>query len=160
MLLNTQEFANFVSNGPLISIDICIQKKRKILLGKRKNSPAKNFYFVPGGRIIKDEKIDDAIVRLLISEIGYKFKKNNIKNRKFIGFFEHFYKDNFQGNTKYGTHYVVLSFLIDHNNIEKMVNVNKNTEQHSKYIWYCLDKKEPENLKIHKYALDYIKELQ
>ena len=35
----------------MITIDLCITNNEKILLGKRNNPPAKNFYFVPGGRI-------------------------------------------------------------------------------------------------------------
>ena len=54
--LSKTDFSFIVKNTPLISIDFCILKGKKILLGKRLNSPAKDFYFVPGGRIRKGEK--------------------------------------------------------------------------------------------------------
>ena len=158
MFLNEGEFENLVSKMPLPSIDICILKKRSILLGRRKNSPARDFYFVPGGRIRKDENIESALDRILIDEIGYKFNENKIKNKKFLGVYEHFYNDNFLGNLKFGTHYVVLAYLIGYEDIEKVVNVEMASDQHSEYIWYEWDKKASLNLKIHKYTIDYLNE--
>ena len=91
MYLSNDEFKFLVSKSPLISIDISIVKDRHILLGERKNSPAKNFFFVPGGRIRKNENVDGAIDRILIEELGYKFKGNISKKKEFIGYYEHFY---------------------------------------------------------------------
>ncbi len=156
MFLSQAEFENLVSKMPLLSIDICILKKRSILLGKRKNSPAKDFYFVPGGRIRKDEDIEKALNRILINEIGYKFNEQKINNKKFLGVFEHFYNDNFMGNSKFGTHYVVLAFLLRYEDIEKVVNIEAAHDQHSEYIWIELDKEVSSTLKIHRYTLDYL----
>tara|TARA_Y100001933_G_C18842309_1_gene498086 strand:+ start:257 stop:739 length:483 start_codon:yes stop_codon:yes gene_type:complete len=159
MFLIEREFENLVSKMPLVSIDICILKNRTILLGRRKNSPAKDFYFVPGGRIRKDEKIDEATDRILIDEIGYKFKDNHIKKKTLLGIYEHFYNDNFQGNSKFGTHYIVLSYLIKFEYIEKVAKVDIDFDQHRKYIWYNLDKNHASNLKIHKYTLEYFNQI-
>lgn len=159
MFLIEREFENLVSRMPLVSIDICILKDRRILLGRRKNSPAKDFYFVPGGRIRKDEKINKAIDRILINEIGYKFNIDKNKNTKFLGLYEHFYNDNFLGNSKFGTHYVVLAFLIKFERLKKVSNVNKKFDQHSEYIWHEFEKDAPINLKIHEYTIEYFKSL-
>jgi colanic acid biosynthesis protein WcaH len=159
MFLIEREFENFVSKMPLVSIDICILKNRKILLGRRKNSPARDFYFVPGGRIRKDEKIAEATDRILIEEIGYKFKDNNNKRKTLLGCYEHFYNDNFQGNSKFGTHYVVLSFVIEFEDVKKVACLDIDVDQHSNYIWYKIDKDDASNLKIHKYTLEYLNEL-
>ena len=159
MFLSETEFTKFVSKMPLVSIDICILKDRRILLGRRKNCPAKDFYFVPGGRIRKNEKINKAIDRILINEIGYKFNIDKIKNTKFLGVYEHFYNDNFLGNLKFGTHYVVLAFLIKFERLEKDSNQDKIFDQHSEYIWHEFEKESPINLKIHDYTLEYFKSL-
>lgn len=158
MYLEKKDFENIVLNTPLISIDLCILDKRKILLGKRNNFPAKNFYFVPGGRIRKNEKLDFALSRILEDEIGHKFIDNNIE-KKLIGIYEHFYNDNFLGNYKFTTHYIVLAFLITFDQIEKILDVPSHKDQHSKYIWYDLENKHTKDIEIHKYTTAYFKSL-
>ncbi len=64
-------FKTIVEKTPLISIDFVIENKRgHILLGKRLNLPAKNYWFVPGGRIRKDETISSAFTRLALDELN------------------------------------------------------------------------------------------
>ena len=59
MFLEKELFSSIIENTPLISIDLVVKNhENKILLGKRINKPAYNSWFVPGGRIYKDEKID------------------------------------------------------------------------------------------------------
>ena len=83
-------------------------------------------------------------------------KKNQYKNIKNLGVYEHFYEDNFQGNTNFSTHYVVIAFLVPFNSL---INIEKFSleEQHSQYIWENIKtiKKSPH--KIHKYTLEYFK---
>ena len=55
MFLPKDEYSKIIKQTPLVSIDVCILKGRNILLGKRINPPAKDFFFVPGGRIFKSE---------------------------------------------------------------------------------------------------------
>ena len=158
MFLEKKDFENIVLNTPLVSIDLCILDKRKILLGKRKNHPAKNFYFVPGGRIRKNEIINIALSRILEDEIGYKFIDDNIQ-KKLLGIYEHFYDDNFLGNNKFKTHYIVLAFLISFDQIEKISDVPLHKDQHSNYIWYDLENKIIKDIGIHKYTYSYIEKL-
>ena len=158
MYLDKKNFENIVLSTPLISIDLCILDKKKILLGKRKNSPAKKFYFVPGGRIRKNEIINFALSRILEDELGYRFIKKKIK-KELIGIYEHFYNDNFLDNNKFKTHYIVLAFLINFDDIEKMLEVPSQKDQHSDYIWYDLNNKNIQDIEIHKYTYSYIKSL-
>ncbi|HGY7193620.1 TPA: NUDIX domain-containing protein, partial [Escherichia coli] len=60
MFLDDNAFKNIIRNTPLISIDLIIQnEKDEYLVGKRNNRPARGFWFVPGGRILKDESLDN-----------------------------------------------------------------------------------------------------
>ena len=70
MFLSNEDFKNVISKVPMIAIDICILDNKKILLGYRKNPPAINYYFVPGGRIRKGETIEVAFKRILFEETG------------------------------------------------------------------------------------------
>ena len=60
-----KEFLNIIDKTPLVSIDLIIENPQgKILLGKRCNKPAQGYWFVPGGRIQKNETLEQAIRRI------------------------------------------------------------------------------------------------
>ena len=90
-MLSADDFKNIIKLTPLIAIDFIISHKNKYLLRKRINNPAKGYFFVPGGRIQKDEKIIDAISRLSVLELGLLIDKNLLKFHKIA---EHHYKNN------------------------------------------------------------------
>ncbi|HCE8951668.1 TPA: GDP-mannose mannosyl hydrolase [Raoultella ornithinolytica] len=128
MLLDNQLFLTIVRNTPLISIDLIIENdSQEILLGKRNNRPARGFWFVPGGRVQKNESLDDAFLRLSQNEIGLSFKR---RDAEFVGVYEHFYTDSFLSDES-STHYVVLAYKI----IVLAQNLSFPTEQHSEYCW-------------------------
>ena len=129
-MLDTDTFANIVKNTPLISIDLLVfDRENKLLLGWRVNSPAKNTWFVPGGRITKDETIHQAFKRISKVELG---KEMDISEGKFLGVYEHIYpNENFGDIPDFSTHYIVLGFRIDidHENF-KLPHT-----QHNNYKW-------------------------
>ena len=86
-MLNKEDFYSVVKKTPLVSVDFIIKNNGKILLGYRNNNPARGTYFTPGGVIFKDEKINEAISRVLNDELGIDYNpiKNNIEfNDEFI----------------------------------------------------------------------------
>ena len=57
-MLPLSTFKTVIASTPLISIDLVIKNNTgRILLGKRTNRPAQGFWFVPGGRVLKDEPV-------------------------------------------------------------------------------------------------------
>ena len=155
MFLSNSDFAKVISFTPLISIDLCILKKRKILLGKRINPPAKNFFFVPGGRILKSELKQEAFDIILKQELNLSLKANHLKFVEDLGIFEHFYEDNFLGNKDFSTHYLVISFLIPYESLKKSKLDHKST-QHSEYIWLDIDNINEFNYPIHPNIFEYL----
>jgi len=148
LLLDDKTFKCIVKNTPLISIDFLIRKDNKYLLGKRVNSPAKEYYFTIGGRVFKNETIEKARERIVKEEVNLEIK--NIK-LKFIGIFEHFYKESFFGKD-ISTHYINFAYLL---NMSFEIE-NLPLKQHSKYKWFY--KEEILNSdKVHKYVKDYYK---
>ncbi|CNE67280.1 GDP-mannose mannosyl hydrolase [Yersinia nurmii] len=130
--LDTSLFKTIVANTPLISIDLVVQdSQNRILLGKRLNRPAKNYWFVPGGRVRKDETLADAFTRLAKEELGFPI---SIQNAAFIGTFEHFYPDNFS-EEDFSTHYVVLGYKL----VIETPLVQLPKDQHSQYCWRAVD---------------------
>ncbi|MGE4262216.1 GDP-mannose mannosyl hydrolase, partial [Shewanella sp.] len=113
---------------PLISIDLIVSDGNgHYLIGMRNNRPAKGYWFVPGGRILKDETLNSAYERILQMELGLKVQD---VSRSFLGVYEHFYDDNFSGSN-FSTHYVVLGYKIQtKQSLQKLPNL-----QHSEYQW-------------------------
>jgi colanic acid biosynthesis protein WcaH len=121
-------FGVVVRHTPLVSIDLLVRDaQRRLLVGQRRNRPARGSWFVPGGRINKDERIADAFSRLSREELGVPCQ---IENGKFLGVFEHFYPDNALEAPGYGTHYVVLAHEIVKEKIQALPQ-----KQHAAYRW-------------------------
>jgi len=145
-MLSKSNFIQIIKNTPLISIDLIIENEEgKILLGKRVNEPAKNEWFVPGGRIFKDENLDTAFSRTTTTEIGIALKRDEVK---FYGLYEHFYENNVF-NEGFSTHYIVLAHKFKIN--EKDVKLNN---QHEKYQWFNIDELLKMN-NVNKHTKDY-----
>ena len=127
--LNRDDFAQIVKNTPLISIDLIVRnKEREVLLGLRNNEPARGFWFVPGGRILKDERMAQAFRRIGRDELGTELE---ISDGKFLGVFEHLYDENFHQETGFGTHFVVLAYeIINSGRFEDLPN-----GQHHRFRW-------------------------
>ena len=104
--MNNEQFLCIIDATPLVSIDLILRNDcGQVLLGKRLNRPAKDFWFVPGGRIRKNERIKEALVRISTRELGVA-----ILDAQLVGAFDHLYEDNFIGAPGVSTHYVVLAF--------------------------------------------------
>ena len=127
-MLEGHIFKSVVKFTPLVSIDLIVRNNfNEVLVGKRVNRPAYGYWFVPGGRIRKDENMESAFLRLTNNELGINI---SMSNGKFLGPFEHFYEDNFSTDD-FSTHYIVLAFEV---NVEISLEDLPN-QQHSLYRW-------------------------
>ena len=121
-------YLNVIKNTQLVSVDLIVKYDNKILVGKRKNNPARGYYFVPGSRVYKNETINQAVERVSWEELGCKFA---ISQFTFKGIHEHIYENNFY-NDDFNTHYVAFSYEID---LEYKPNNINFYEQHSESQW-------------------------
>ncbi|MFB6101241.1 MAG: GDP-mannose mannosyl hydrolase [Haloplanus sp.] len=55
---------------PIVSVDLIVCHDGGVVLGKRRNAPARGEWFVPGGRVHKDETLDAATHRIARQELG------------------------------------------------------------------------------------------
>ena len=105
MSLANQDFARIIEATPLVSIDLVLRNPQgEVLLGRRRNRPAQGYWFVPGGRIRKDERSQDAFRRIAQAELGLALAPGRL-----LGVFDHLYEDNYFGIPDLRTHYVVLA---------------------------------------------------
>lgn len=144
-MLDDQIFKTVVDSAPLISIDILIKKDNKVLLGRRVNKPAQGVFFSIGGRINKNETIDNAMARVALNELNIELKSLP----KFIGVFEHFYDDSIYKDIS--THYVNLAYEYEMEEIPDLP-----TEQHSVYKWFTVNELLNSD-QVHKYTKNYFR---
>lgn len=146
--LEKQIFTTVIDSTPLVSIDLLIEDKHgQILLGYRNNRPAQGCWFVPGGRILKSESMDNAFKRLTLAELGTEFSRGQAE---FLGPYEHFYED-FVFGEGISTHYVVLGYKI-------ICDIDINTlpnAQHGKYKWFAKQEMLSSDT-VHKHSKWYI----
>ena len=133
MSLQADNFLQIIDATPLVSVDLIIKNnKGEVLLGKRNNKPAQHFWFVPGGRIRKNESLDQAVKRIGQVELGLNLERSNAR---LIGAFDHIYDDNFAEEPGINTHYVALGheFIID--NADAIIQ----DAQHAELAWFSID---------------------
>lgn len=108
--LSTPDFLTVVRLAPLVALDLVVINPRgEVLVGLRTNRPAEGSWFVPGGRIQKDERLDDAFRRLTGEELG---RPLGLADASPLGVYEHLYEDNFAGAPGVSTHYVVIAHRV------------------------------------------------
>ena len=136
-------------NMPISAKDLLFYSDKKgLLMGKRINKPAKDYYFVPGGRVFKNENRSNAIKRIAKEEVGYLFNNDKFSS---IGIYDHFYLDSIWENTKITTHYIVEAILFVIEDEEKKFSLEN---QHSELVW--INKLNIEKLKVHQYSMQYL----
>ena len=58
VILDEARFLEVIDRAPLVSIDlVVVDPDQRVLCGWRVNQPARGFWFVPGGRILKGEAL-------------------------------------------------------------------------------------------------------
>lgn len=79
---------DIVRHVPIVSVDLIVRHEDGVVLGKRTNRPGRGEWFVPGGRVHKDETLDAAIHRTAETELGVDVR---IEDR--LGVYEHFWDE-------------------------------------------------------------------
>jgi colanic acid biosynthesis protein WcaH len=156
MWLSNDLFRTIVASTPLISIDLVVQNSQgEILLGQRLNRPAQGFWFVPGGRILKNETMDVAFSRLTRDELGIAFPRSKAR---MLGAYEHFYANSVFGNSGDipDTHYVVLAYQLV---LAKGEELQPPHTQHDSYRWWPLTEAQI-NEEIHVNTRAYLDDLR
>lgn len=144
MSLADSVFRDVVKNTPLVSIDLVLaDASGAILMGWRQNEPAKGTWFVPGGRIRKNERMADAFRRIVKTETGLV---RHLGETRFGGVYEHLYSTNCFGEAGFGTHYCVLTHVL---RFSERPDITIDS-QRSKMAWLT-----PSSADIHPYSRAY-----
>lgn len=107
-LLSDNDFRTIVQLTNLFAIDLIVENTAgEILVGLRTNPPAKGYWFVPGGRVRKNELLINALHRIMYEETA--LSADDIGVIRLHGLYEHLYNDDSFGDTVGGTHYIVAA---------------------------------------------------
>jgi colanic acid biosynthesis protein WcaH len=129
-LLSHADLHTVVRLAPLIAIDFVIRNPRdEVLLGLRNNEPAKGTYFVPGGMVLKSERLADAFMRILKRETNFAAR---MQDARLLGAYEHFYDNNRFDDPAFGTHYVTLGYELKLRDISAL----QADTQHEELGWW------------------------
>jgi colanic acid biosynthesis protein WcaH len=153
-LLSNADFTAALAALPLVSIDVCVTDSRdRLLLAKRNNAPAKDWWFTPGARIRKNEAIKQALVRVLHDELGLPMTM--AQRASLMGAWDHFYPDSaFDAHTS--THYVNLphALRLTQEEADAVHPPQGGDEQHAHWQWLALDSA-AQDPTVHAYVQTY-----
>jgi len=128
MHLPLQEFKALIKNGILLSIDLIIKNDNdEVLIGKRKNNPAKDFWFVPGGRVFKHESFREALDRICNAEVGRLINPDQFRK---LGLYNHIYEGNFFDDPGFNTHYIAIGVELSLSNIRMNAAMDHQHDEH------------------------------
>lgn len=68
-------YSKILASIPIVTVDLLVVHKGRLLLMKRNNEPAKDEWFTPGGRILFGEDIEETVRRIIEDETGLKPSK-------------------------------------------------------------------------------------
>lgn len=155
MWLDYLTFKTVIASTPLVSIDlIVLNPEHHVLLGQRVNRPAQGYWFVPGGRILKNEAMDDAFQRITLGELGASLNRSYAT---LLGIYEHFYPDSVFSSTSatIDTHYIVHAYLF---RLSAKNEIKPPQDQHSLYRWWPINDIQASQA-VHGYTRAYMNEL-
>lgn len=131
-MLPQSAFETLVTHAPLCAIDLVVTNTaQEVLLGLRNNPPAKGYWFVPGGRVYKNELLSQAFARITQTELGQAFAYNPQHQ---LGLFDHLYADS-MFNPHVSTHYINAPFWIQ---LSDDISLALPKLQHRSYRWLSL----------------------
>ena len=146
-MLDSKNFKIIIENAPLVSIDLCIICDSQVLLGKRNNEPLRGVWFTPGGRILKNEAWQDALLRIAEVELG--LTDIAVEDFSLMGMWDHFYSNSaLDQNTS--THYVNLPHYAEFKSKPQIAL----DDQHGEFKWFDLSVVSNDE-KFHLYMRNY-----
>lgn len=146
-----KDYLNVIRHTQLVSLDLIVTNERnEVLLGYRRNKPARNYWFTFGARVFKAEKLEEACRRISENEIGTRIElKDCQKNSIYI----HAYDDNFE-NDDFGTTYFVFAYK--YKCLGDDITI-RGDDQHSDYRWFSFEELMSRE-DVHPYVKNYFRE--
>src|SRR3989344_3692653 len=105
-MIPNELYQQILENMPIFCIDIVLYHNNQVFLTYRTQEPAKDQWWIQGGRVFKNETFAEAVQRLAKREIGIE-----VDIIKQIGTYEVFFKQGILP-VETGIHDVAVIFLV------------------------------------------------
>jgi colanic acid biosynthesis protein WcaH len=124
-----QDYQTIVQSVPICTVDLVIfnPEMTQTLLFKRQNKPLKNVYFTAGGRLFKNETLENCATRQAKRELGLSIETADLRA---AGFVNEIFEDSAFGEVNYHTVNCFFSYILKSNDILKL------DSQHSESVWF------------------------
>jgi colanic acid biosynthesis protein WcaH len=107
MKLALEQFKAIVRDTVLVSLDLLLINERgEVLVGRRMYAPARDYLFVPSGRVLKGETLSAALQCVAKRETGLVLSPEQVVLH---GIYDHIYDDSCFEGSGISTQYVVIA---------------------------------------------------
>lgn len=120
-----KEYREIHAKMPILCVDAVIADKGEVLLLRRNDPPDKDKWWIPGGRVRKNETLSEAVLRIVKEETGLEVLIEGVLGHLDLRFKE----DPFDHGR--GTHTVSLVFACSTQSREVKLGGG-----HSKFVWW------------------------
>lgn len=153
--VRTRAIENAMVVAPLVSVGLVVKRGQEVLLSMRNHQSEQSSWFVPGGRILKNEPIQSALARIAETELGLgaALAEGEIVPQ-WLGAFEHFHADCFAEEAGVPSHYVVLGHEL---NVAADFPLPSSEKQHTELRWWPITEAltSPD---VHRFSKDYFQQ--
>lgn len=123
-MISEKLYQEIHKNMPITCVDIILKTlEYGFILIKRNKEPAKGQWWLSGGRIFKDERLEDAAKRKVKEETNLE-----VRTLKKVGVYETIFKEDPFGHGK-GTHTINICYLAEITDSGEL-NLDKNHSRH------------------------------
>jgi nucleoside-diphosphate-sugar epimerase/ADP-ribose pyrophosphatase YjhB (NUDIX family) len=150
-LIPAEVYKMILDNVPLVCVDLVIVKNNSAFLIKRRNKPCEGIYWVQGGRMEKNEGVEECGLRKAAAELNISSDK--IKITRYLGTFSSEFKDSEQGSA---SHTINITFQAEIDDVSMGFD-----SDHCDGRWFDINGAIPAELegvyKHHAYIADLLK---
>lgn len=127
--LSKQDYQTIIQSVAICTVDIVIfnPELTKVLLFKRENKPMQGVYFTAGGRLFKNETLENCAIRQAKQELGLELKMTDLVS---AGFINEIFEDSAFGDINYHTVNCFYAYILDPDHSLKL------DSQHSIFAWF------------------------
>lgn len=162
--LPAELYGQLVRNTVVVCVDCLIVKyneytnRHECLLVERADEPAKNLWWLPGGRLFKGETFFDGALRKVKEETGLTNDNDCIKPIQILGFYNTFFsRSSWDTEEEKGTQTVQPIVLVKLEKNHPEILLDRTSER---YRWIGLDPDEAIKNKEDKYVVDALLKFQ
>lgn len=118
-MISEKQYKVILDKMPIPCVDVVVINKGKVLMVYRNTEPAKNQWWLPGGRLLKHETLEHAALRKVKDEVGL-----DIIITKKLGMYETMF-DKAPFGIKTGVHSINCVFVAKLKNAKQAITIDK-----------------------------------